>query len=437
MKESVPSDDAIAKLEKAVKSARVKLALAKSHLTEEYEIDTPPQNHIRLALSIVPNKKEDEHYLMAADILRGELGEALEALEVAREQRRVDAVVRAREEEISFGKNVDDCPICLDPLYAGITHRLFVGALPCCGKQICVSCADDHVEKIQEEFTKTKPYYQYVTGKDYFTGGRGGINRSNDRKALQYMKMAAKGGEAEAQALLGLFYHQSPRGIVERSTTDALYWYETAASNGHVFSHMSYAMALIKEWIKSPDTENHQVYPMTAFAAHHGILQAQSHLSDYYSYFQPDFDVVTKKSFIRAKYWLGKVLRSPQSEVVEQGQANAYGRYASILLALQDENMNGVSDVAGHSSVPEALYWFRKAKEVNSVTPQDEKLMEQCELVGTFRCHCCKTSSEKYKLAGQGNMMKCRRCHWARYCSKQCQVRHWEMGHKKDCKKKY
>ena len=34
------------------------------------------------------------------------------------------------------------------------------------------------------------------------------------------------------------------------------------------------------------------------------------------------------------------------------------------MLALSTQNINGVLDVAGHSSVPEALYWFRKAERI-------------------------------------------------------------------------
>jgi hypothetical protein len=38
------------------------------------------------------------------------------------------------------------------------------------------------------------------------------------------------------------------------------------------------------------------------------------------------------------------------------------------------------------------------------------------------------------KTFGSSNLLKCSQCQMVRYCSKECQKRHWKIEHKKDCK---
>ena len=68
--------------------------------------------------------------------------------------------------------------------------------------------------------------------------------------------------------------------------------------------------------------------------------------------------------------------------------------------------MHGVVDVGGHSSVPEALYWFHKAKRANQITQKQIQLMKNCEEIGSQRCHYCKISSATYQSAHEGEMPK-------------------------------
>ena len=266
MNDTVPSDEDITKLEKAVKSARFKVRHLQGLLRDADVLQHVGPTQIKLTLFPVPNLPDEEEEgteetrLMAVLICKGELGQAIEELEIAKERRRVDEVVKAREEEINFGKDVDDCPICIEPLHAGEYARRTVWSMPCCGKQTCPHCfqkcseqnfsecplcrhpfpvSQAYAEEMREKFAETKPYFQYLVGKQYFDGSReGGVSNFNDRKSLKYIKKAAEGGDSEAQALLGFLYVRSPRGIVEKSLKDAFNWRELAASNGHIFAHI-------------------------------------------------------------------------------------------------------------------------------------------------------------------------------------------------------
>lgn len=182
--------------------------------------------------------------------LKGELGRAIEALEYAREKRQAHDIVRAREEEISNGKeDVDDCPICLEPILFGARNAITV--LTCCGKFMCFLCdkrrlkecplcrqpfpeKDELIGNMLLKHAETKPLFQYIVGKEYLDGKRWGVSRSNDRKGVKYIKMAAESGVSEAQAIMGQLCDNvyCRKNIVEESKAEAFRWYELAASNG-------------------------------------------------------------------------------------------------------------------------------------------------------------------------------------------------------------
>jgi len=464
MDKTVPSEEDIITLEKGVESARRNLRLSRDLLHDGDALREFTPTEVLLTMFPVYDPPEgekaeaEEARLVVVLTSKGELGKAIEALEIAKEKRRVDEVVKAREKEINFGKGVDLCPICLDPLYAGHCDRRYDCWMPCCGNYICPPCnvsagdqnfyecplcrqhflrfSDAYVEKRKQMHAKTKPHIQMMIGREYFDGKRGGICESNDKKAISYIKMAAEGGHAEAQAFLGELYATNQRGIFEKSPKDSFYWRELAASNGHIIAHME--LAKMYFWGKACEVNTQLYHRAVTFAAHHQVLRAQILMAKAYSYLNTDIEGIPK-SYERAKYWIGKVVHSTELEISREGCFGAYAKYAETLLALGTQNTNGVIYVGGYSSVsvPEILYWFRKAAHHNVITPIQVKLVEKCHVIGSRYCHCCRMSSVAYEIKSKGEMQKCKRCNWARYCSRECQLRHWRGGHKNDCKAIY
>lgn len=464
MDDSIPSAEDIAKLKKKVKLARHKVETFQQLLRDKGDASRKfGETEVALALLRVPtNDEEEESILFAFYIAKAQLGEAIEALEFAKERRRVDEVVKARMEEIDIGNEVDDCPICLDQLHAGVMDRLTDCRLHCCGKQICAACymefqergmfnqcplcrhkypvSQSFIKKMKKKHAETKPYYQYLIGREYFDGLNGGISKSNDEKALQLITKAAEGGDAEAQALLGFFYRRSPRGIVIQSYDVAMHWFELAATKGHIQAHLNVVQTSIAVDGGISEKNTDLICRYQTFSAQHGSLTAQLQMADYYTKFAAEGIPVSLEG---ATYWLGKAVHAPESAIAKEIGSEAYAEYAVVLLQLSTKNKNGVVDMAGHSSIPEALFWFRKAIQTKhmskrgGMSEQQLQLMKACEEIGTKRCNCCKVLSEDFEAVESREMRKCSRCHWARYCSKECQLRHWDMGHNKDCKNKY
>lgn len=81
--------------------------------------------------------------------------------------------------------------------------------------------------------------------------------------------------------------------------------------------------------------------------------------------------------------------------------------------------------------------------ELEYVTPKDEVLATTSPLLEEFyrvrwhplvgkSCDCCKRMREELELV---NLHCCSRCKMAYYCSKECQKKSWQAGHKEACRK--
>ena len=108
---------------------------------------------------------------------------------------------------------------------------------------------------------------------------------------------------------------------------------------------------------------------------------------------------------------------------------NVYSEFALVLTTLLQQNLDGHVDFVGESGAPEILYWFRKAADTVHITSQDQLLLQDLNFLGKKKCALCRKQSN--------NLKTCKRCGWASYCGRECQLDHWDKGHTADCKKKY
>ena len=145
---SPPSDEDIDNLQKEVASALAALHLASEKVddgSEEFAKFNNPDNTALLLfdeICVFDSESEYDRLIQVMLNAKWQVGKAIEALEFALEERRVDEVVKSRKEEISFGDNLEECPICLEPMIIGLHYSRQCVALRCCGKRICYWCSE-------------------------------------------------------------------------------------------------------------------------------------------------------------------------------------------------------------------------------------------------------------------------------------------------------
>jgi MYND finger/Sel1 repeat len=136
----------------------------------------------------------------------------------------------------------------------------------------------------------------------------------------------------------------------------------------------------------------------------------------------PGTDDASKTAALNAAalYWFRKA--------AQQGHALAQMRLAIALIVVMREIYEGPADLPGHSTVPEACFWFglyeetmRKARKVPKKRPTELQISS---------CACCHQPP-----TADITIQRCGKCKGAGYCGKECQARHWKLGHKLDCAK--
>lgn len=256
---------------------------------------------------------------------------------------------------------------------------------------------------------------KFLAGQEYFGGSRpGGITKANDAKALSYFMMAAEEGEPAAQAKLGYLYNSRCRDIVETSPAEARRWYDAAASNGHLMAHAT--LANMYRMGRGGERSAAEANRLLTFAARHDVGTAQGILAS--SFLIGSDELGIPVSLERAKYWFSKIVRHTMEELERGNSLGSFAEYGKVLLMLQQQNLDGVVDIAGASAAPEAMYWLRKAAEVGDLGPEHTQMMEILETLGRRQCMNCKVRSAE--------LTRCARCQWAHFCGKECQVRIWD-----------
>ncbi len=106
-----------------------------------------------------------------------------------------------------------------------------------------------------------------------------------------------------------------------------------------------------------------------------------------------------------------------------QGSAVAHLNAAEAAMVVAS-NKHGRADLVGHSAVPRAMQLARRAARLGASMVALE-LVQRVDASYRTLCGFC---GEKHKP-----LQKCARCQTHYYCSKECQLAHWQQGHKTDC----
>jgi MYND finger len=96
----------------------------------------------------------------------------------------------------------------------------------------------------------------------------------------------------------------------------------------------------------------------------------------------------------------------------------------AIALLEAKKELYGSPDVVGHSALPEALFWcdLLRGKVWHGMLKG-----EVARYLKTDKCARC------YATGGNVTIRLCTACKAVGYCGRECQGKHWRMGHKADC----
>jgi TPR repeat protein len=205
---------------------------------------------------------------------------------------------------------------------------------------------------------------------EYLTYG----GRANQQQAKAYVNRAARQGMASAQFAMSSFTPPQQRGT---NWDEHNMWVLLAAAQGNAAAALDLGMACEegKYGIRSSD---------------HAAI-----------------------------YWM--------RQAATRGFLSAGNRLASCLIRAKTK-VFGAPDVVGYSAMPEAFFWFKSP--LRSVDPDTGRPWSNADFeVISKMCGCCSKKATSTVV-----MKRCARCQAIGYCSQDCQVRHWKLGHKTDCK---
>jgi len=135
------------------------------------------------------------------------------------------------------------------------------------------------------------------------------------------------------------------------------------------------------------------------------------------------------KSLILAKHYSKMSL-----EEDEEGQPLSAYNFSIALYRLGLQRYEEIMEIPGHSPIPKALFWARKALKIDATVKTNDHVTELISMVeNEAKSHCANCRKE----AEGSSFKRCVRCLGAWYCGKECQVQHWKNGHKIDCTERH
>lgn len=182
-------------------------------------------------------------------------------------------------------------------------------------------------------------YLTYEKQKDY-------------NSALQAVRKAAEYGDRDAQFITGMFYYDSPKGI-QRSEDRAKFWFEQAASQGHISAH--YFLAVMTYSKNVPYAYEHSL-----IAAEAGDADAQLLLANIYD------EGYEPPSYI----WGEKAIPVDKKEAFKWFLKSAQGGCANAMLEVSGRYADGEGVEANANA---AAYWERCYNETIQALEEESK----------------------------------------------------------------
>mmetsp|Transcript_6844 Transcript_6844/g.13358 ORF Transcript_6844/g.13358 Transcript_6844/m.13358 type:complete len:438 (-) Transcript_6844:1230-2543(-) len=341
------------------------------------------------------------------------------------EQRSSKVVEEYLKDNPSILEKVDDCPICLDPMYDW-------GFFLCCGKTVCESCAEPLLATnetcplcrerfpsgtyevmgiLREKAAEGKDWAQCLLGQKYHHGMSG--LAQDEHKAESLFRSSAAQGNSNAQYYLGVIEKKRD------NPSEAFQLYQAAASQGDMAALSALAMYYHQgDVVREDDMEAVRIATVSA-RLQNANPRANLVLGHYFAFGGGGLD----RSMVRSVHYLKRAIGEFDLN------PDTTRRYAAALINISSSYYpECATPPSGDNNWPEALFWYRRAiaqltdaETIPFVESYESKIKEMC-------AYCYKSlSTDKPKC--------CTECKAAYYCSRECQAADWKAGHKKDCVK--
>jgi len=198
-----------------------------------------------------------------------------------------------------------------------------------------------------------------------------GVPQSYEQ-AIKYYDMAVKQGDPNAMCSLACMYERG-QGVA-KSLKKAAELYALATNQGHASAQFNLGNAYANG--NGVDQSYEKSIELYTLAANQGAAEAQYNLGNAYA---NGGRGVAQSNAMARKWWLKAAL---------EGRKNAIN-----ILEILD-------------------------KREGKTTPT----LPCCAACGTFKTTRCP-------------LKNCKQCHLVQYCNRECQMKHWKEGHKRDCKR--
>jgi bacterioferritin-associated ferredoxin len=313
--------------------------------------------------------------------------------------RNIKQMMRKEVENLSHGGDVAD--------EATLRHLCELERL-----EMCPFCREKSLDD-ESDFAKTlrhakagKAWAQSLVGFQLAYGMGTAIDR---REATRWCRLAADQGDLDALTTLGrLRYQDYAEGGKPQYLVEAKNFFYAAAVKGHAEAQ-HYCASVCME-----DEYEVEALRWCTLSAGQGYFQSQFRLGQYFS----EGSCGLERSSSKAVFWLKKA--------AIQDHAEAQVCLAMELMEAKREIYGGCCDPVGYSVMPEVFFWIQRAAK-NGFEVAESMLQTLETSMGT-QCGCCRIPAEEGVTFG-----RCVRCKTIGYCGRECQRKHWKMGHKVDC----
>lgn len=274
---------------------------------------------------------------------------------------------------------------------------------PNCRKKLPQS-AKESFEMVKEHAENGHAWAQQSLGGKYENGQ--GVAK-NPKKAAKWFKRGAEQGHPWSMSSYGHCL-RAGKGV-RADVKEAMVWFEKAAATGHALSQYYVGDVLLRGTEGIPQDKERAIQ-MLKVSAEQGHDPAQCLLGNSYDFGEG----IEGEDKEKALYWYEKA--------AEQGNATAMNNAGATLMGIAQQKY-GTVDIPGKSPVPRAMKWARKAAAAGD---SDAKRMVT-SIQGAYASFCINCKKTGCKLS------QCSKCKIVQYCGRDCQLAHWNAGHKKDC----
>ena len=264
---------------------------------------------------------------------------------------------------------------------------------------------------------------QFQAGDKYESGEI--VGRPDMNKALQHYILSAEQNHPPALHKLGRLHSEGVPGLIKKSMTKALEYYQKAADLGDFRAMMNVALTHFQPEKHGVKADYPTAVKYATLARHYATDNkiAATAVGVLGIFFQDGLGLTSSVNL--TAHYLGLAVKYDESSF----EAGLLEQTYSNCLILQAEDLYAKYHLGGVNVLPRALFWLEKSANAGQSWAKNEiKRLQAREAGKCSACNATEASSGK-------KFLRCGRCKLYCYCSKKCQMLSWNKGgHKVDCK---